>query len=644
MPTLFDPIMIGTMKVKNRFVYAPMDTHFATPDGYVSRSMIDYYAARAKGGVGLINVEVNFISSEAKIWPAIDGGVLDIGDDSRIPGLRELANAIHANGAKASIQFTHVGKYGPIINPRPVPSAVNPPLYAPNMVLKELTIPEIEKIVDDFAQAARRAKEAGFDAVLIHGAHGLLIQQFLSPYTNVRTDEYGKDRTKFVREVIGAIKKQVGADFPVMIRVSGDEFLSDVGKKGYTIDDMVKIAPVLEDAGVAAIDVSAGTVDTTHWFVQPWYQPKGCILHLAEAIKKAVRIPVIGVGRINDPAFAAKVIEEGRCDMVGLGRGLLADPDFVKKLEEGRPEDIRRCIACCACIDKAFEKVKMKCAINPELGREEEYAIRVLPPKRQRKVVIVGGGPAGLEAARVAKMRGNRVVLFEKGERLGGQLLMACVPPSKEEIKNLIEYYEVQMKKLNIDVRLNCEATPEIVLQENPEVVVIATGASPIIPKIPGVDGKNVVTAFAVLSNKAQTGERVVVLGGNLVGCETAEFLAERGKKVTVVEMLNAVGLDFSPLYQPYIRARMVQNGITLLTKTKGVEVRPNGLIVENEKGEQSLIEADTVVLAVGAKSENSLYAALCGKVPEIHMAGDCEKPAKIMQAVHEGARIGRVI
>ncbi|MDP2953101.1 MAG: FAD-dependent oxidoreductase, partial [Chloroflexota bacterium] len=485
---------------------------------------------------------------------------------------------------------------------------------------------------------ARRAQEAGFDAVELHGAHGYLIAQFLSPYSNKRTDGYGGDREsrmRFALRFLDRAKALVGRDFPILFRLSGDEFVEG----GLTLDETRPIAQRLAGAGVHILHVSAGVYGSLHRVVQPSSAAPGCLIPLAQGIKEAVEVPVIGVGRITDPALAEKVLEEGKADLVSMGRALFADPELPRKARDGKPEEIRRCLACGYCMDKVLgDNEPLTCAINPALGREGEPLGRARRPK---KVVVVGGGPAGLEAARVAALRGHRVSLYEAEDRLGGQMNLAALPPHKSEINNAVSFYAHQLSKLGVRVSLGRRLSPSLALRLKPEVVVLATGSSSRVPSIPGAGGEWVVSAREVVAGRARVGQRVVVLGGGQVGCETAELLAEQGKQVTVVEMLPRLAADMGPLSRRYLLDRLRQAGVKTEVNAQAVEITPQGVVVSSQ-GEQRLIEGESVVLAVGAVPDQRLAQALQGKVPELHIIGDAAQPRRIADAVREGFEVGR--
>lgn len=571
---------------------------------------------------------------------------MDIGDDSHIADLARLYQAMKEvnEDIRCSVQITHAGKYGAGI--RQVASAINPPLYDPTLQLEEMSKKEIASVIEDFVKAANRVKMAGFDAVTLHGAHGLLIQEFMSPYTNKRTDEYGKDRLLFAKRMIEGVRQAVGKGFAIIMRISGDEYLGELGLEGYTIKEMKTMAPELVEAGLDALDISAGTVDTFFWATPPSYFPKGFILHLAKEIKSVVTVPVLGIGRVNTPEFAEKAIAEKWCDIICFGRAMLADPDFPRKMKENRRDEIRKCIGCNTCIASAFERVHVKCAVNPSLGREKEYQLRSKARERRKRVMVIGGGPAGMEAARSLRLRGHEVSLYDKRDRLGGQLPIASLPPGKEDIDLLTEYLSNEVRKHGVNVFLNTEVTEDLILKESPDAIVVAGGGENFKPNIKGIENPRVCFAEDVLWGKVEAGERIVIIGGELVGCELAHYLSEKKrKKIWVMRRHENMATQIEPLTRFLLLRTLNLNGVILLPGVQYKEITHKGIHFMNKEGREEFLEADSIVLAAGSRPNLKAIEIAKGKTKEqIYIIGDNLQPRNIKFAIHEGARVGRHI
>ena len=636
---LFKPITIGDVELSNRIMMAPMTTGFAR-DAMVTDQMIDYYVERAKGGASLIMVEMAIV--DYPVGSTIGPMLLSSDDDKYIPGLRRLADAIKKGGAHAMIELSHGGRYchSTITGVQPVaPSPIRSRLPALDEVPRELSTEEVEELIEKFGDASSRCAEAGFEGVELMGSTGYLISQFASPLTNKRTDRFGgetpAERATFVVGIIKNIRKKLGELYPIFYKLSVEEYMPG----GTTIEDSQIIAKRAEQAGASVIHAWAGWHESPKPML-PMSVPRGAFVHLAEAMKKVVNIPVVAGGRINDPRLANQVIREGRADLVHMGRAFFADPYFPKKAADGEFEDIRMCIGCCRCFDQAVRLRPVMCAVNAEVGKEEEKIARAEKPKR---VLIIGGGPAGMEAARVAAVRGHEVTLWEKNDRLGGNLIIASAAPHKEEIRCLINYLSYQMRKLRIHVELEKEATPEAVPEANADEVIITTGALPVIPDIPGVNRNNVVTAIDVLKGVVDTGRKVVILGGGMVGCETAEFLVSKGKEVTIAEMLDKIARDIGPSTRWGTVRRIKSWGIKILTSAKVKSITDEGVVVEKE-GKSQTIGADTIVLAVGMKPNNDLFNALKDRIPRVHAIGDCVEARRILEAIHDGFSISKTL
>lgn len=631
---LFEPIKIGTMEVKNRLVMAPMVTNYAESDGSVNERFKAYHTARAKGGVGLIIVEATFVHPRGKGF----SNELGIDKDTLIGKLTELTDTVHEHGAKIAVQLYHSGRQsysavtgGQLFAPSPLacPVCGETPL--------EMTKQDIEEIIAAFGEGARRAKAAGFDAVEIHGAHGYLIDQFLSPYSNKRTDEYGgtfENRARFPFEVLAQVRDTVGQDYPIIYRLSSEEFVEG----GLTIEDTKKFATMLVDQGVDAIHVTGGVYETAAMIIQPAAVPQGVYVSNAAAIKDAIgsRVPVIVVGRIKEPAMAADIIHDGKADMIAMARALLADPDLPSKLQAGTPEEIRLCIGCNqACIDRLFQDQDIACLGNPLTGREWQYNLDE-KAATSKKVLVIGGGPGGLEASRVAALRGHDVYLYEKNKELGGLLPIAALPPHREEIKDLTGFLTSQVKKLGVNITVGRTVDEAVIDEIKPDAIIMATGATPIIPAIPGVENKNIVIGEAILTG-ASFGKNVVVVGGGLVGCETAEFMAATGASVMIVEMLDDIAADMGLLDKALLLMRLEEMGVTIITGGTVTAFRENGVVMEKAGKEETINGVDTIVLALGYKADVTMQPLLEKKGIPYHMIGDCAGPRKIVEAIYEG-------
>lgn len=512
-----------------------------------------------------------------------------------------------------------------------------------------LSVPEIDRLIEAYTAAADRLKRAEFDGVEVHGAHGYLISQFLSALTNHRTDQYGggpEKRARFAQEVIKAVRKAVGDDFPISFRTNGDDFLAG----GVGIEDAKVTAQKAEEAGADIIHISAGVGIMAHdltlgdnksyfHMIQPMYLPRGCLVHLAAEVKKVVSIPVITVGRINAPILARDILAQGKADLVALGRQLIADPYFPNKVAEGRIEDIRQCIACNYCHGKRIRPIKrINCAINPWAGREAELR-NIRPADKPKKVLIIGGGPAGMEAARWLKRRGHQPVLYEKSDRLGGQLLLASLPPHKEEVETFRQFLVRQISKLGIQVNLLTEVTPELILQEKPDIVLIATGGRPMKPNFPVNMAMKCLDAWAVISGKEEiSDQKIVILGGGFVAAEVAEFIAEKGKEVAMIEMQDLVASDMEPNSRQMLIERLEKLGVKMITQTMVQEVTARGVKGKTlETGAVQEFPADCVVVALGSEPAGFPVEDLQKARVQVRFIGDAKEVHGIAEAVRDG-------
>lgn len=577
-------------------------------------------------------------------------GGIDISNDDDIPKLKELTKAIHDNGGRVAAQLATYGywsKKREENTPEDVgPSDVSIPTdnIHPNFSRAEfvprtrpLTVEEILIIEEAIGDAAVRAQESGFDGVELQAVGGNLFSRFINPFTNRRSDEYGgtlENRVRILTEAINNIKRKVGDDYPLICRIPGTEMVP----WGLVLDDWKKIAPIIEKAGVHALSIYPGWHETR----EPRHQmcvPRGAFVYLAEGIKGVVKIPVATGNRINDPVLAEQILMEGKAHLIAMGTPLIADPYLPYKARHGQLEDIRMCTACCNCWNDIVKGKPITCSVNAMAGKELEYPI--IAARKSKKVFVIGGGPAGMEAARVASQRGHHVTLFEKGLRLGGQLLYAALPPYKEEWNTLVNYLVTQLKKLNVEVRLNEECTIRTVEECEPDAVIVATGATPIIPNIAGVDRGNVITAIEALIGSKQVGQNVVIVGGGSIGCETAEFLFKMGKRVTILEMLDRIGADIGEWNRWVIVDRLNAAGIRVETGSKIELITEKGVKITRPRGLQEFFEADSVVIAVGMKSIDKIAKELNGRVASLYKVGDCVEPRKVREAIEGGFLVG---
>lgn len=631
---LFSSFSIGALKMTNRIVMPPMATHYATPEGFVTEQQTAYYVERAKGGVGYITVEHTGILQQGKASP----NMLLIRTDEHASKIERLIGAVHGVGGKIIVQINHAGRQtssavtgSPIVGPSPIPCPTR------NEIPRELSVGEIKEIIEAFSVAAQRVKKAGADGVELHMAHGYLICSFLSPFSNKRADQYGGDihgRARLAVEVLKSVRNRVGMDFPIICRLSGDEYVDG----GLKIEETKQIAKILEKAGADALHVSACNAASVYLNHPPYYIEEGVFVHLAQAIKSVVNIPVITVGRIRNTVMADQILREGKADLVSMGRALIADPYMPKKAKEGRFEEIIPCISCNRCI-KTLRKGAVRCAVNPETGNEDRF--KPFKTDRPKKVWIVGGGPGGLKAAEIAALRGHQVTVFERAHRLGGRMRLAAIPPEKALLNDFLDYLERRVNGLGITLELGRELTVDMVDPIKPDVVIVATGALPRFPDWKGVEESGALSVDDVLSKRVEDmGRRVLVVGGGGVGAETADFLSEMGKEVTLVEMLEEIASDLVVHLKHYLTLRLKEKGVTILTSTKVKELGKGYAVVEDTSGVRRIDGFDVIVLAVGSTSEDRIAKGLEGKVPELYVIGDASQPREALEAVYEGEEI----
>lgn len=637
---LLEPIVIGGIKVRNRVNMAPMTTLYAGHNGEITEQCVQYYAARARGGSGMITVEGAYVNETGLQIPAS----INVSNDKFIPGLSRLANGIKDNGGIAVLQLIHSGIQAWVeqsVGPSEIGRIDGKPIST-EMTPRALTTKEVHQYVEDFAEAARRAKMAGFDMVQVHGTHGYLIMQFLSPLTNKRIDNYGADRDLFAVEIVQAIKKKCGSSFPVIFRLCADESLGDeLITGGITLEQSKLTAMKLEKAGVDAFDVTGGSDDVIHLYVPSAYVLdgiEGLFIKYAAEIKKVVNVPVISGGGIETPEMAEEILQSEKVDMLFLGRQLIAEPLWVRKLEEGNRDDIRPCVKCVECGKRIVFLQNMRCSVNPLGGNEWKYLSERELPKalNKKKVLVIGGGPAGLEASYTAALRGHDVTLVEKTNQLGGTLNVAAVPSFKDRYANLIKWYERQIKNLNINIVFNQEVDESYVDNFNPDVVILATGSKEIIPPIPGIE--NTVMSDDILLGNKEAGKNVVVIGCGLVGAEVAYFLGKKNKNVDAFEALPATDLGIGGIALLRPHGLFEKNSIKVHYQTPIVEIYKDGVLTVDNLGRKIITKADTIVCAVGRKPvHNDDFIKSIKKIGRVVIpVGDVRSARKVSDALYE--------
>ncbi|MGE5396596.1 MAG: FAD-dependent oxidoreductase [Chitinophagales bacterium] len=660
---LLSPLRIGTLEVKNRIVMSALGLVYAD-NGMVTERLIRFYEERGRGGAGLIILGACHVDEHSyPFQPSIH-------DQKYLPGLSEFANRVKATGTRVGCQLFHAGRYcySALTGRQPIaPSAVFSKF---NFEMpREMSAEDVNQVVKNFGQAAVMAKKAGFDLVEIIGSAGYLISQFLSPLTNQRTDAYGgslENRMRFGLDVVREVRNQIGTETAIMFRFAGNELLPG----GTPREELQAFARELELAGVDAINVTGGWHESNIPQIT-MEVPPGTFVYLARQIKDVVTIPVVASNRINDPLQAERILAEGSADLITVARGLIADPYWPEKARTGRIEEIRKCIGCNqGCLDHVFEMKPVECLVNAQAGHEAEFDVR--PTNERKRVLVIGGGPAGMEAARAASGRGHEVELWEKTNRMGGQLNLAAVPPGRQDILNLIKNLEKSLESSGVKVRLNKEATLEAVREFSPQAVIVATGAKPTVPPIPGIEKDIVIQAWDLLEHGLAIGKNVVVIGGGAIGCETALHIAAMGtisaemarfllihhvetpdrieeltcsgtKKVTLIEQRDGIGLDIGRSTRWGMLASLKRYRIKTLSSTKVLAIDDDGVLVESG-GNQTKIHADNVIIATGSISNDVMYKELQKYIQEIYIIGDAIRPRKALEAIHEGFKIGITI
>lgn len=629
-PGLFSPLKIGNVTLKNRIISAPMTFPILTADGCLTPEAIAFYELRAKGGAAVVTVSELIVQRTGRYYPV---QVLIDAPNAR-DSLAMAARAVKRHGAVASMELSHGGKHSLTDPDNPIPCGPSDEFRDGVRIVREMPVEMIKEILNSYERAAAMCRAAGFEMLLIHAGHGWLLQQFLSPASNKRTDNYGgslENRSRFAIEVIDRVRSVVGHGFPIEVRMSADEYLED----GYPFSDAIEFAKLIENK-IDLLQVStgahSGSFDKTH---PSAFMARGANVHYAEEIRKHISIPVSAIGALNEPDMMEEIISSGKADAVVMARALLADPYLPKKALTGRDNEIVRCYRCYTCMAERMTTGLRICALNPVIGSEYETNF-IKSAALPRKVLVAGGGPGGMQAAITAAELGHKVILCEKSGRLGGALNAVKGISFKEDLYGFISVKAVQMEKAGVDVRKNIEVTPELVEHINPDVLVIAVGAEPYIPQIPGIDRNNVIIANDLPERHDKVGQKVAVLGGGLAGCETALHLAMGGREVTVIEMSDIICPDANPRYRPLLLDQL-EKFVTWKTNMRGTGITEQGLVCSDEKGSKIIFKADTIICAAGQKPLRGVVEKLRDCACEVTEIGDCVKPGNVTGAVFRG-------
>ncbi|MEJ5357721.1 MAG: FAD-dependent oxidoreductase [Desulfobacterales bacterium] len=635
MECLFSPFRLKQLEIPNRIVMPALASFLIEPDGTITEKTVEHYRRRASGGPGMIIVEACAVSPEG----VVSAHQARIYEDRFVEGLARIAEAIRAEGVVPAVQIHHGGRQtsAKVIGRKPLAPS---PIPCPSIKgeVEPLTREGIQELVDQFATAAVRARRAGFELVEIHGAHGYLVNQFLSPYSNKREDEYGGDlagRTRFACDIVREIRRRVGGEYPLSFKISAEEFVPG----GLTVEDSIAILELLQQAGIDIVQVSAGNDATPEWICQPMFMDKACLVPFAAKIRSALRLPVMAVGRINDPHIAESILARGQADLVCMGRGLLADPDMPKKARAGDFDTIRFCIACNTCMESIFRRGRVECLVNPFLGREQELVIR--PADKKRRILVVGGGPAGLSAAWIAARRGHEVTLCDRQPVLGGQLVAGSEPRFKRELKTLIRFLSRQVELSGVRRLLGFAVDAGFIAASRPDAVVIATGSNPVLPPVPGIERPFVYSYNQVLNGLGTRACRTVVIGGGATGCEIALHLAEAGSPVSLIEMEPRIGQGIEAISRKVILERLSRFKVEVFTRSRLIRIDEAGAVIGHAEQGERLLPAERVVIAVGCRPENGLADEVRQLGIEMHLLGDCVEPRNAKAAIYEGTVLG---
>ncbi|WP_432452790.1 FAD-dependent oxidoreductase [Agarivorans sp. QJM3NY_29] len=659
---LFEPFKIGNLEIKNRFVMAPMGPGgLCSADGSFNERGVEYYVERARGGTGLLITGVTMVENEIEKCALPSMPCPTLNPLNFVKTAKMMTERIHAYGSKIFLQlsagFGRVSIPSIVGNTAVGPSPI-PHRWLPEVTCRELSIEEIHRYVGKFAESAAIAKKAGFDGIEIHAVHeGYLLDQFAISFFNQRTDQYGgslQNRLRFAIEIVQAIKAECGADYPVSLRYSIKSFIKDWCKgglpneefveKGRDIQEGIEAAKILEAAGYDAFNGDVGSYDSWYWAHPPMYQEKGLYLPYNQILKEVLQVPVITAGRMENPDLASQAIRERQTDFIALGRPLLADSEIPNKIRADKFNKVRPCLSCQeGCMGRLASYAVISCAVNPACGRELDYAIT--NSDQQKSVLVVGGGPAGCEAARVAALRGHRVKLYEKASRLGGNLIPGGVPDFKEDDHDLANWYQAELQDLKVDVHLNSPLSKAMIIEQNADVVIFATGST---PRTFAIDAAtNVYSAEDVLLGHQDPGQSTLIIGGGLVGCETALWLADQGKQVSLVEMQGDILTIGGPLChanEDMLRDLVAYKNIELLTNCVVSGATEQGFVLKNSDGEETVLAADSAILAVGYNSQRNLYESLRNELPQSYLLGDAKQVQNIMYAIWDAYEVARNI
>ncbi len=633
---LFSPIQVGNMQVKNRLMMSAMSINFGVDEHcHVTDQLIEYFVERARGEVGMMLVGGGSVHPGGQELPDLP----QMYDDSCIPSLKRMVARIKPYDTRFGVQLMHGGRQS-YLPQKVAPSAIPAPAVVKGEV-RALTIPEIKELIDCFGQAARRCREAGFEFLELHGAHGYLINQFMAPNCNIRTDEYGgsfENRTRFLFEVLAAVREKAGADFPVGIRINGNDYM----EKGWELRETEALAPMLEKSGAAYLHISGGVYGSTELTIPSMYTPQGCFVHLAEAVKKVVNIPVITVGRIKDPHHADQILADGKADMVAMGRSFLADSHYAQKARLGQLSQIRPCVGCClGCIHAVLAKEPGGCVVNPEVGREYKLG-QDRSSAEPSKVLVAGAGPAGMAAARMFALKGHHVLVCEQESGSGGLLALAALAPGRGELDDILGFFRQEIQRLAIEVRYDTPLSAELLERFQPDQVILATGSLPDMPVIKGLFQTKMalVTNVELLRGRERAGKKVIVLGGGMAGLITADFLADQGKEVVVLNRKKSFAEEMASNDRYYLRERLKRGKVRLYKNVMVDAFTHDGALFRSQGETITLSGFDTVVISEkqqpirdARKLENKTRASF-------HFIGDAKSPRHLMYCISEAEEI----